>query len=111
MKQSEKDPNVWSTLPHGMGDIQLRAKDIQPLRGFTKVFASIDEAGFFSPPKTEQAPDEVTLTFSAVPDATGYVIYTGSQLLQMAQTRRKELQLRKALNRRKKVARARTGRR
>lgn len=121
MRQSEKDPNVWSTVPHG-GSVVLSADDLVPLpppdppklRGAQSVVFSIDEAGFYPLPKTEitaTLTGDITITFTAVPTATEYRIYTGSQLFRMAQARRRERQLRKAFNRRKKQARARTGRR
>lgn len=123
MRQSEKDPNVWSTVPHG-GSLVLTEEDLRPLRGETKVFSHLDDCAFIPFSQVElgarHVPElavtavltgDLTFTFPAVPSATEYRIYTGNQLILMAQRRRAERKLRKAFNKRKTQARARTGRR
>lgn len=124
MIQSEKDPNVWSTVPHG-GSVVLTAEDVQhPLRGETKIFSHLDECAFIPFSQVElgtgHIPElavtavltgEITITLPAVPSATEYRIYTGHQWESLAEVRRRNRVIRKALNKRKKSARARTGRR
>lgn len=124
MKQSEKDPNVWSTLPHG-GTVVLTEEDVKrPLRGAHHSNWALDDAAFVPFSQVElgagHVPElavtavltgDITLTFPVVPSATEYRIYTGNQLILMAHRRRAERKLRKALNKRKTQARARTGRR
>lgn len=53
----------------------------------------------------------ITLSWPEIKDAVGYAVYTVNDLLRISRERSELKHLRKLLNKRKKQARARTGRR
>ncbi len=76
------------------------------LRGCTRYFVAMDDAGFFPVGSTQMS---MEITWPAVAGATGYRVYTAEMIAKLARTRVRAK--RKALNKSKRQARARTGRR
>jgi hypothetical protein len=78
------------------------------LRGCTRYFVAMDDAGFFPVGSTEMS---VEVKWPAVSDAVGYRLYTMDQLRREVELEAKAHTERLRLNRRKAQRRARTGRR
>lgn len=79
------------------------------LRGTIRYGAALDDLGFFTTDKA-QVDNTVKLEWAPVPNASGYEIYTTTDLEVWGRHVRKYQRQQKALARRKRQARARTGR-
>ena len=113
MRQSEKDPNVWSTVPHG-GTVVLTEEDLRPLQApqFVPYSQVVTDAQMpeFVVSATETTNVQIVLPVVASDDVR-FEVYTTPEVQACIAEWDKERRLRKAQAKRKKRARARTGRR